>query len=78
MTIRKPVVSQAAWVFASIASTAALGQTAPEASAEAVEVEEIVVTGSRIARPDFSSTSPIVTTAKKRSRRAARSTSNRR
>ena len=61
MTIRKPVVSQAAWVLASIASTSALGQTAPEVSAEAVEVEEIVVTGSRIARSDFSSTSPIVT-----------------
>ncbi len=61
MTIRKPVVSNAAWVIASIASTSALGQTAPEASNEAVEVEEIVVTGSRIARSDFSSTSPIVT-----------------
>ncbi len=34
MTIRKPVVSQAAWVFASIASTSALGQTAPEPSAD--------------------------------------------
>ena len=61
MTIRKPGVSQAAWVFASIASTSALGQTAPEPSAEAVEVDEIIVTGSRIARSDFSSTSPIVT-----------------
>jgi hypothetical protein len=61
MTIRKPGVSQAAWVFASIASTAALGQTAPEPNAEAVEVDEIIVTGSRIARSDFSSTSPIVT-----------------
>ena len=61
MTIRKPGVSQAAWVFASIASTTALGQTAPEPTAEAVEVDEIIVTGSRIARSDFSSTSPIVT-----------------
>ena len=61
MTIRKPVVSKTAWVIASIASTSALGQTAPETSSEAVEVEEIVVTGSRIARSDFSSTSPIVT-----------------
>ena len=71
MTIRKPVVSQAAWVIASMASTSALGQTAPEASAEAVEVEEIVVTGSRIARSDFSSTSPIVT-VRRRSHRAER------
>jgi hypothetical protein len=39
MTIRKPVVSQAAWVFASIASTTALGQTAPETSTEPVEVD---------------------------------------
>jgi outer membrane receptor protein involved in Fe transport len=61
MTIRKPVVSQAAWVFASIASTSALGQATPETSTEPVEVDEIVVTGSRIARSDFSSTSPIVT-----------------
>ena len=61
MTIRKPGVSQAAWVFASIASTTALGQTTPEPAAEAVEVDEIIVTGSRIARSDFSSTSPIVT-----------------
>ena len=61
MTIRKPVVSQAAWVFASIASTSALGKPRPRRATEAVEVEEIVVTGSRIARPDFSSTSPIVT-----------------
>jgi outer membrane cobalamin receptor len=61
MTIRKPVVSKTAWVIASIASTSALGQTPPAASSEAVEVEEIVVTGSRIARSDFSSTSPIVT-----------------
>ncbi len=61
MTIRKPVVSQAALVLASMASTAAFAQTAPGASDEAVEVDEIVVTGSRIARSDFSSTSPIVT-----------------
>ena len=61
MTIRKPVVSQAALVLASIASTAAFAQTAPGASDEAVEVDEILVTGSRIARSDFSSTSPIVT-----------------
>src|SRR5687768_17982204 len=60
MTIRKPVISQTAWVFASIASTAALGQSAPEPE-EPAEIDEIVVTGSRIARSDFSSTSPIVT-----------------
>ncbi len=61
MTIRKPMASQAAWVFASIAGTSALAQTAPETKEEATEVEEILVTGSRIARTDFSSTSPIVT-----------------
>src|SRR5688572_367282 len=59
MTIRKPVVSKTAWVIASIASTSALGQTPPVASSEPVEVDEIIVTGSRIAREDFSSTSPI-------------------
>jgi iron complex outermembrane receptor protein len=48
-------------VIASIASAQAFGQTAPDPSAEPVEVDEIVVTGSRIARSDFSSTSPIVT-----------------
>jgi iron complex outermembrane recepter protein len=61
MTIRKPMASQAVWVFASLASTSALAQTAPETKEEATEVEEILVTGSRIARTDFSSTSPIVT-----------------
>ena len=61
MTIRKPVVSQAALVLASMASTSAFAQTAPATSSEAVEVEEILVTGSRITRSDFSSTSPIVT-----------------
>ncbi len=61
MTNRKPGVSKTAWVIASIASTSALGQTPPGASEEVTEVEEIVVTGSRIARTDSSSTSPIVT-----------------
>ena len=60
MTIRKPGVSKTAWVIASIASTSALGQTPTGASDDATEVEEIVVTGSRIARTDSSSTSPIV------------------
>ncbi len=66
MTIRKPVVSKTTWVFAAIASTTALGQTAPAGGAKKpTEIEEIVVTGSRIARSDFSSTSPIVTVGRR-------------
>jgi iron complex outermembrane receptor protein len=61
MTIRKPVVSQAALLLAATASATAFGQAAPEQESEADEIAEIVVTGSRIARTDFSSTSPIVT-----------------
>ncbi|WP_419254548.1 TonB-dependent receptor domain-containing protein [Caulobacter sp. ErkDOM-YI] len=42
----------------------AFAQTAP-AAAEAVQVEEIVVTGSRIARPDLVSSSPVATVGEK-------------
>ena len=61
MTIRKTVAPQAAFMLASFASATAFAQTTPEAGSDAEEVDEIVVTGSRIARSDFSSTSPIVT-----------------
>ena len=61
MSIRTSAVSQAATVFAVLASSAALSQTAEPTSTAEGGLEEIVVTGSRIARPDYSSTSPIVT-----------------
>jgi iron complex outermembrane receptor protein len=61
MTIRMPLASQTALALASIASSSAFAQTAPEAAGEPAEVQEIVVTGSRIARTDFTSTSPMVT-----------------
>jgi iron complex outermembrane recepter protein len=67
MNIRTPAVSRAASLLApllaSLATTPAFGQAEP-ASTPPGEVEEIVVTGSRIARPDYSSTSPIVTLGK--------------
>src|SRR5688572_1380075 len=64
MTIHRPVVTQALMVLAAGASAAALGQAAPQTREDAAEIEEVIVTGSRIARTDFSSTSPIVTTNK--------------
>jgi iron complex outermembrane receptor protein len=60
----KPAVTQVTLLLAATASAAALGQTAPPADDDAAEMNEIVVTGSRIARSDFSSTSPIVTFGK--------------
>jgi outer membrane receptor protein involved in Fe transport len=61
MTITTSAFSRGASLLAVLASGAALGQQAEPASTAANAVEEIVVTGSRIARPDYSSTSPIVT-----------------
>src|SRR6185295_3032468 len=60
MTTRTLACRTAPWL-ALLAGSAAIAQQAEPASTSAGEVEEIVVTGSRIARPDFSSTSPIVT-----------------
>src|SRR6185503_7484539 len=60
MTTRTPASRMAPWL-ALLASSPAVAQQAEPTSASAGEVEEIVVTGSRIARPDYSSTSPIVT-----------------
>ena len=60
----KPVVTKVTLMLAATASATALGQTPPPAQEEAAEISEIVVTGSRIARSDFSSASPIVTTGK--------------
>ena len=64
MSNKKPVASKMTWLLAATASATALAQTAPPADEEATEMGEIVVTGSRIARTDFSSTSPIVTVDK--------------
>ena len=64
MSNTKPVASKVTWLLAATASASVLGQTAPQTGEEATEIDEIVVTGSRIARPDFSSASPIVTTSK--------------
>jgi len=60
MTTRTLACRTAPWL-ALLAGSAAIAQQAEPASTSAGEVEEIVVTGSRIARPDYSSTSPIVT-----------------
>jgi iron complex outermembrane receptor protein len=60
MTTRTPASRTAPWL-ALLASGAAVAQQAEPTSTPTEEVEEIVVTGSRIARPDYSSTSPIVT-----------------
>src|SRR5688500_20167698 len=60
MTTRTPASRTAPWL-ALLASGAAVAQQAEPTSTPTEEVEEIVVTGSRIARADYSSTSPIVT-----------------
>jgi iron complex outermembrane recepter protein len=62
MTITTSAFSCRASLLAVLASGAALGQQAePSSTPTSGAVEEIVVTGSRIARPDYASTSPIVT-----------------
>lgn len=62
MRIRTTATSGAASLIAMITSGIALAQAAENTSAPAgEELEELVVTGSRISRPDYSSTSPIVT-----------------
>lgn len=62
MRIRTMAAAQAASFLAVFTAGAAFGQAAEPASTAATEeVEELVVTGSRISRPDYSSSSPIVT-----------------
>ncbi|MFC4312891.1 TonB-dependent receptor domain-containing protein [Steroidobacter flavus] len=62
MRTRTRAVAQAASFLAVFSTGVALGQAAEPASTAATqEVEELVVTGSRISRPDYSSSSPIVT-----------------
>jgi outer membrane receptor protein involved in Fe transport len=62
MRIRTTATTGAASLIAMISSGIALAQAAEGTSTPAgEEVEELVVTGSRISRPDYSSTSPIVT-----------------
>ena len=60
MTTRTLASRTAPWL-ALLASSSVIAQQAEPTSTPSGEVEEIVVTGSRIARPDYSSTSPIVT-----------------
>src|ERR687897_1176270 len=60
MIIRTTAFRTAPWL-ALLVSNAVVAQQAEPTSTPSDEVEEIVVTGSRIARPDYSSTSPIVT-----------------
>ncbi|HEY5806638.1 MAG TPA: TonB-dependent receptor plug domain-containing protein, partial [Povalibacter sp.] len=61
MRSKLSAVSQAS-LLAVLASGQALGQEAqPQSTPAESKLEEIVVTGSRISRPDYSSTSPIVT-----------------
>ncbi len=59
MRIKSSGISSAS-LLAVLASSPVLGQEAQSTPAES-KLEEIVVTGSRISRPDYSSTSPIVT-----------------
>lgn len=62
MRIRTMAAAQAVSFLAVFTAGAAFGQaTEPASTAASEEVEELVVTGSRISRPDYSSTSPIVT-----------------
>jgi iron complex outermembrane recepter protein len=61
MRSKLSAVSQAS-LLAVLASGQVLGQEAqPQSTPSESKLEEIVVTGSRISRPDYSSTSPIVT-----------------
>lgn len=61
MRIKLSAVSQAS-VLAMLASGSVLAQESqPQSTPSESRLEEIVVTGSRISRPDYSSTSPIVT-----------------
>ncbi|KAK0351701.1 hypothetical protein LTR94_023913 [Friedmanniomyces endolithicus] len=58
-TLRSLLVASCA--YGALAATSALAQEVPvEEEAQAAQVDEIVVTGSRIARPDYVANSPIV------------------
>ncbi|MBL8270612.1 hypothetical protein, partial [Steroidobacter sp.] len=62
MRIKTTAAAPAASLLAMLSTGVAFGQAAEPASTAATqEVEELVVTGSRISRPDYSSSSPIVT-----------------
>src|SRR5687768_17774123 len=62
MRIKISAVTRAASLLAVLASDIAAAQQAESQSTQSeTELEEVLVTGSRISRPDFSSTSPIVT-----------------
>src|SRR5687768_15143639 len=62
MRIRTTAAAGTVSIIAIVTSGAALGQAAePPASSASESLEELVVTGSRISRQDYSSTSPIVT-----------------
>lgn len=60
MRIQRSAVTQTASLLALLASNIAAAQQSQSTPSE-TELEEVLVTGSRISRPDFSSTSPIVT-----------------
>lgn len=62
------------WLKSSVAAIALMGVAAP-AMAQSADVEEVVVTGSRIARQDLVSTSPVTTVSVKTSRWSAPPTS---
>jgi iron complex outermembrane recepter protein len=62
MRIRTTAAAGTASIIAMLTSGVALGQAAQQAASPPEEsLEELVVTGSRISRQDYSSTSPIVT-----------------
>jgi outer membrane receptor protein involved in Fe transport len=63
MSTRKRLLATSVLCGALLPTAAAFAQTAP--APEAAAVEEIVVTGSRIARPDLVSSSPVATVGEK-------------
>jgi outer membrane receptor protein involved in Fe transport len=63
MSTRKRLLATSVLCGALLPAVSAFAQTAP--AAEAAQVEEIVVTGSRIARPDLVSSSPVASVGEK-------------
>lgn len=63
MSIRKRLLATSVLCGALLPAAGAFAQTAP--AAETAQVEEIVVTGSRIARPDLVSSSPVASVGEK-------------
>jgi len=70
MALRAALLSASSTLVLLTGATVAHAQTAGGAPAGADEVQEVVVTGSRIARPDYSAESPIVSVSQEAIRAA--------